>query len=125
MATTSPIDIKALATIAFLVDRHETWSVITYADLAKKLGHVPRGLSPILDRVGAWCFSIHKQSLAMLVIGANGEPSEGMFRAFRGDPDPVTRGNYELRRLQLWREDWSEIALPTPDEIATAYAAVH
>jgi hypothetical protein len=125
MATTSPLDTKALATIALLMDRRETWSVITYGDLAKKLRHAQQGLTQILDRVGAWCFSMRKESLAMLVIGASGEPSDGMFRAIPSDPNPVTRKNYELRRLQLWRENWSDVSLPTPDEIATAYAEAH
>jgi hypothetical protein len=119
----SPLDTKALATIALPSDRREKWSVITYGDLAAKLGHARQGLAGILDRVGAWCFSIHKQSLAMLVIAETGDPNEGMFRAFRGELDPVTRENYEQRRVQLWREDWSDVALPTPQAIAAAYAA--
>jgi len=119
----SPLDSKALATIALLLDRRETWSVITYGDLAKKLGHAPQGLAAILDRVGAWCLSIQKQSPAMLVIAESGEPNDGMYRALRGESDPVTRENYERRRVQLWREDWSDAALPTPEAIAAAYEA--
>lgn len=117
----SPLDPKALATIAFLMDRRQAWSVITYGDLAKRLDHAPQGLGPILDRVGAWCFSIKKQSLAMLVISEQGEPNEGMYRHFRGDTDPVTKDNYESRRVQLWREDWSGVALPAVEEIDRAY----
>jgi hypothetical protein len=117
----SPLDTKALATIALLWDRKDNWSVITYGDLAKRLGHAQQGLSEILNRVGAWCHSVHKQSLAMLVIGAHGEPHGGMFVPFRGDDDPVTKENYERRRVQLWREDWSDVKLPTPEEIASAY----
>ena len=117
----SPLDMKALATIAFLMDRRENWSVITYGDLAKRLGHAQQGLGGILDRVGAWCFSINKQSLAMLVISEQGEPNEGMYRHFKGDTDPVTKESYERRRVQLWREDWSNVVLPTVEEIAASY----
>jgi hypothetical protein len=125
MADVSPLDGKSLVAIALLSDRRETWSVISYSDLADKIGHVQLGMGPILDRVGAWCYNIGKQSLAMLVIGANGEPSEGMFRAFRGDYDPVTHENYESRRLRLWREDRSDVKLPTlPEDITRAYATV-
>ena len=120
----SPLDSKALATIALLWDRKESWSVITYGDLAKRLGHAPQGLAGILDRVGAWCVSVHKQSLAMLVIGTGGEPHEGMYRPFPGQTNTVTKENYESRRVHLWREDWSDVKLPTPEEIAVAYRAV-
>jgi hypothetical protein len=65
----SPLDYKALAAITLLWSRKDTWSVITYGDLAKRLGHAQQGLAEILNRVGAWCHSVHKQSLAMLVIG--------------------------------------------------------
>jgi len=118
----SPLDTKALATVALLFDRRNTWSVITYGDLAKRLNHAPHGLTEILNRVGAWCLSIHKQSLAMLVIGAEGQPHGGMFIPLRGDDDPVTKENYEHRRVSLWREDWSDVTFPTPEEIASAYA---
>jgi bisphosphoglycerate-dependent phosphoglycerate mutase len=118
---TSSLDTKALATIAFLMDRRETWSIITCGDLAKRLNHARHGLTGILDRVGTWCFSIHKQSLAVLVISEQGEPNEGMYNSFKGETGPVTKENYERRRVQLWREDWSEVAVPTPEEIAVAY----
>ncbi len=118
---TSPLDTKALATIAFLTGRRETWSVVTYGDLAKRLGHAQQGLGGILDRVGAWCRSIKKQSLAMLVISEQGEPNEGMYHPFKDDLEPVTRENYERRRVQLWREDWSDVTLPTVEQIADAY----
>jgi hypothetical protein len=117
----SPLDTKALATIAFLMDRRETWSVITDGDLARRLGHAQQGLGGILDRVGAWCRSINMQSLAMLVIGEHGDPNEGMYHHFKDDPEPVTKENYERRRVRLWREDWSGVALPTVEQIADAY----
>ncbi|HEY5046796.1 MAG TPA: hypothetical protein VII49_02095 [Rhizomicrobium sp.] len=117
----SPLDTKALATVAFLMDRRESWSVITYRDLAKRLGHPQYGLGDILDRVGAWCRSVNKQSLAMLVIGEHGDPNEGMYHHFKGDADPVTKENYERRRVGLWRENWSDAVLPTVEQIADAY----
>ena len=98
----SPLDTKALAAIALLWGRKDTWSVITYGDLAARLGHAQQGLGEILNRVGAWCGSINKQSLAMLVIGAEGNPHSGMFSPFRGEDDPVTKENYERRRVDLW-----------------------
>jgi len=118
----SPLDFKALAAIALLWDRKEDWAVITYGDLAKKLGHAQQGLSDILNRVGAWCYSVERQSLAMLVISVEGEPNEGMFRAFPGDTNPVTHKNYERRRVELWKEDWSDVALPTQEDVAAAYS---
>jgi len=116
----SPLDVKALATIAILMNRRETWSVITYGDLAERLGHVPQGLSAILDRVGAWCRSIGKQSLPMLVIDEEGRPRQGMFV---GDSNTVTPENYDQRRVRFWRENWDGARLPTLEEIAAAYAA--
>jgi hypothetical protein len=122
----SPLDIKALGTIAILMDRRETWSVITYGDLADRLAHVPQGLSQILDRVGAWCRSIGKQELPMLVIDEEGKPRQGMYEHPPGaGGDPVTPQTYDQRRVRLWREDWTGVTLPTLEQIATAYAAEH
>jgi hypothetical protein len=112
----SPLDEKALGAIAILMDRRGMWSVITYGDLAARLGHVPHGLGPILHRVHVWCGSVGKLSLAMLAINEEGRPSEGMFDG--DDADPITPQNYEQRRVKLWREDWRDIRLPTLDEIA-------
>ncbi len=57
----------------------------------------------------------------MLVIGVEGNPHSGMFSPFRGEDDPVTKENYERRRVQLWRENWSDVKLPALEEIASAY----
>jgi len=122
----SPLDVKALATIAILMDRRGTWSVITYGDLAERLGHVPQGLSQILDRVGSWCRSVGKESLAMLVIDEEGKPRRGMYEYPPGSSaEAVTPETYDQRRVKLWREDWSGIHIPTLEQIADAYAAQH
>jgi hypothetical protein len=121
----SPLDIKALATIAILMNRRETWSVITYGDLAERLGHVPQGLSQILDRVGSWCRSVGKEELAMLVISEDGKPRPGMYDYPPGASHPVTPEIYDQRRVRLWREDWTGIHIPTLEQIAAAYAAEH
>ena len=46
----SPLDTKALAAIALLWDRKDSWSVITYGDLAARLDHAPQGLGGIQSR---------------------------------------------------------------------------
>jgi hypothetical protein len=64
---TDKTSMKALATIAILMGRRETWSLITYGDLAERLDHPPYALNDILECrrrlvsfarqafVGAWC----------------------------------------------------------------------
>lgn len=120
----SPLDAKALAAIAILMNRRETWSVITYGDLADRLGHARYGLGQILDRVGSWCRSIDKESLAMLVIDEEGKPREGMYDHPPGDSGPpVTRQTIDQRRVRLWRQDWTAVAVPTLEQIDAAYRA--
>ena len=119
----SPLDAKALATIAILMDRRDRWAVITYGDLGKRLDHPVFGLGQILDRVGRWCGSIRKRSLALLVIDEEeGKPRYGMFGGFPGEVEPVTPETYDQLRTRLWRENWDGITLPTLDQIAEAYA---
>lgn len=118
----SPLDIKALATIAILMNRRTTWSVITYGDLGDLLDHPPYGLGQILDRVGRWCRSINKRSLALLVIDEEGKPRDGMF-GLPGHIEPITPETYEQQRVRLWREDWKGVAVPTLEQIADAYTA--
>jgi hypothetical protein len=88
----STLDVKALATIAILMNRRETWSVITYGDLGKRIGHPPYALNDILDRVGSWCRSIGKQELPMLVIDEEGKPRRGMYAYPPGASDPIITG---------------------------------
>jgi hypothetical protein len=123
---TSPLDGKALVAIAVLMGLQATWSVITYGELAKRIGHPQYALSDILDRVTAWCRKVKRQSLALLVISAEGEPNEGIFRPLPGDSHSITPENYLKRRVDLWSEDWSDVVLPTAaDEIATIYAQAY
>jgi len=118
----SPLDGKALAAIALLADRRENWAVITYGNLAKKVGHPAHFMGDVLDRVGAWCYSKEKQSLALLVISDDGKPSDGLFKDIFHISDPVTRENYEQKRLQLWTEPWLDVVLPTTlEEIDEAF----
>jgi alkylated DNA nucleotide flippase Atl1 len=121
----SPLDGKALISIGFLAARRDTWSVITYGQLGKRIGQPQRFIGDVLDRVGAWCYAQERRSLALLVINEDGEPSDGMFKKFRGQADPVTRENYERQRAELWQENWSEVELPSdPEEIAAAWERV-
>jgi hypothetical protein len=107
---------KALAAIAILMGRRETWSLITYRDLADRLGHAPQGLAEILNAVGAWCRSLDKLSLVLTVVRENGEPAEGIYK-FETTPE-----NYLERRIQLYRDDtWKGVALPTLAQITEAY----
>jgi hypothetical protein len=124
MVAVSPLDSKALVAIAFLAGRREAWSVTTYGDLARRIGHAPQGLGDVLNRVGAWCYTKGKRSLALLVIReSDGKPSEGLFQTWY--PDAATQDNYEKQRLELWQQSWSEVVLPTnPEEIANAYHEV-
>lgn len=112
----SPLDEKALGAMAILMNRRSTWSMITYGDLAARLGHVAQGMGPILHRVHVWCNRIGKLSLAMLVIAEEGQPRPGMFEG--DDADPITPQNIDQRRVRLWREDWSGVRLPSIDEIS-------
>lgn len=121
----SPLDVKAHATIAVLMNRRQTWSVITYGDLGKLLGHPPYALGDILDRVGSWCRSIGKQGLPMLVIDEEGKPRQGMYDYPPNASEPVTPETYDQRRVRLWREDWAGVQIPTLEQIAAAYAAEH
>jgi hypothetical protein len=73
-------------------------------------------LGPVLHRVHEWCKSINRSSLAMLVIDEEGQPRAGMFDG--DDADPITPQNYDQRRVRLWREDWSDVRLPTLKQIA-------
>ena len=67
MATISADNlIKAHAAIAILMGRRETWSLITYGDLGKRINHDPYLLTHILNAVGAWC-----QSRGKAVIGTD------------------------------------------------------
>jgi hypothetical protein len=117
----SPLDGKALISIGLLAARRDTWSVITYGQLGKRIGHPHHLIGDVLDHVGAWCYAQERHSLALLVINDDGKPSAGMFKKFRGQADPVTPENYEKQRVQLWQEDWSEVELPSsPEEIAAA-----
>ena len=114
---TDKTSMKALATIAILMGRRETWSLITYGDLAKRLDHPPYALNDILDAVGAWCRSVDKLSLVLIVVGEDGEPAEGLYK-FGTTPE-----NYLARRIQLYRDctSWKSVALPTLEQIAEAY----
>jgi hypothetical protein len=114
---TDKTSMKALATIAILMGRRETWSLITYGDLAERLDHPPYALNDILDAVGAWCRSLDKLSLVLTVVGENGEPAaEGLYKF------GTTPGNYLARRIQLYRDSaWKSVALPTLEQIAEAY----
>jgi hypothetical protein len=67
MVSSSPLDSKALVTITILAGKREAWSVITYGDLAKQIGHPAHLLGDVLDRVGAWCYKNGKRSLPLLV----------------------------------------------------------
>ena len=119
----SPLDVKALATIAILMNRRETWSVITYGDLGRPLGQPPYGLGDILDRVGCWCRSVGKEELAMLVIDEERKPRQGMYNYPVGATDRSRQKPYDKRRVRLWRESWDGVRIPTLEQIANAYAA--
>jgi hypothetical protein len=99
---TEKITMKALAAIVILLGRRETWSFITYGELADRLGHAPYGLNDILNAVGAWCRSLDKLSLVLTVVGEEGEPAEGLYK-FETTPE-----NYLKRRIQLYRGRYLE-----------------
>jgi hypothetical protein len=117
-----PSDVKALATIAILMDRRDTWSVITYNDLGKRIDHPPFRFDNILDRVAFWCHSKGLDYLTLLVITEkDGNPARGMYANYL--PNPVTPETYPKRRVDLWRDaKWSDVKLPTIEEITIAYA---
>jgi hypothetical protein len=112
---------KALAAIAILMGRRETWSLITYGDLGKRINHNQHHLEHILNAVGAWCRSLGKKSLVMVLVTEKGEPGEGMFSRW----SETTRENYLELRIQLYRDDsWKGVAIPTLKEIEEAYNKV-
>jgi hypothetical protein len=110
--------IKAHAAIAILMGRRETWSLITYGDLGKRINHDPYLLTHILNAVGAWCRSRGKLSLVLTLVTEKGEPGDGMFPP----RSKATRENYLERRIRLYRDDsWKSEPLPTLEQIAEAY----
>jgi hypothetical protein len=110
---------KVLAAIAILMGRRETWSLITYGDLGKRINRDPHLLSHILNAVGAWCRSLDgKLSSVLVIVTEKGEPGDGMFPPW----SKTSRGEYLEHRIQLYRDDSRKSeALPTPKEIEKAY----
>lgn len=124
MAEVLPSDLKAARVIPLLYVERKHRAHMTYGELGRLINHNPLYLGNILDRVGAWCRVNGKSSLAMLVVDDDGRPRPGMYRNFPDDADPVTSENYEERHARLLDEDWSDIVLPTGEDIADAYAEV-
>src|SRR5262249_44848841 len=92
---------KALAAIAILMGRRETWSLITYGDLGKRLDNDWHNLDHILTAVGAWCRSLGKLSLVLIIVTEKGAPGDGMFPPW----SQSTRENYLENRIRLYRDD--------------------
>jgi hypothetical protein len=119
----STLDAAVLATIAVLAERRGEGKSITYGALGNLIGRHHRTLTPILNRVGAWCYSIGKQSLAILVVSKSDRlPGRGFFEPGPGELDPITRKSYHARRRKLCAEDWSHVKIPpTARDVAQAF----
>jgi hypothetical protein len=119
----STLDGAVLAAIAILVERRREGTNITYGALGTLIGRHHRTLTPILNRVGAWCYSIGKGSLAMLVVSkSDGLPGWGFFEPAPGELHPITRKTYRTRRRKLCAEDWSRVKIPpSANEVAQAF----
>jgi len=117
------LDAAVLAAITILAERRREGKNITYGALGALIGRHHRTLTPVLNRVGAWCYSIGKGSLAMLVVSkSDGLPGWGFFEPGLGELNPITRKSYRSRRRKLCAEDWSRVKIP-PDaqEVARAF----
>jgi hypothetical protein len=109
----STLDAAVLAAITILAERRREGQNITYGALGRLIGRHHRTLTPILNRVGAWCYSIGKGSLAMLVVSqSDGLPGWGFFEQGHGEWNPITRKSYHARRRELCAEDWSQVKIP-------------
>jgi hypothetical protein len=119
----STLDHAVLEAIAILVERRREGSSITYGALGTLIGRHHRTLTPILNRVGAWCYSIGKGSLPMLVVNkSEGLPGWGFFERAPGERNPITRKTYRTRRRKLCAEDWSRVKIPpSAHEVAQAF----
>ena len=119
----STLDAAVVAAIAILAERRREGKNITYGALATLIGRHHRTLTPILNRIGAWCYSIGKGSLAMLVVNkSDGLPGWGFFEQAPGELDPITRKSYPSRRRKLCAEDWSRVKIPpSAHEVAQAF----
>ncbi len=119
----STLDGAVLAAIAILAERRREGKNITYGALGTLIGRHHRTLTPILNRVGAWCYSIGKGSLAMLVVSkSDGLPGWGFFERGPGERNPITRKTYHARRRKLCAEDWSRVKIPpSAQEVAQAF----
>jgi hypothetical protein len=109
----STLDGAVLAAIVILAERRREGKNITYGALGALIGRHHRTLTPILNRVGAWCYSIGKGPLAMLVVSkSDGLPGWGFFERGPGELNPITRKTYHARRRKLCAEDWSRVKIP-------------
>src|SRR5215469_5115733 len=117
------LDAAVLAAIAILAERRREGMNITYGALGTLIGRHHRTLTPILDRVGAWCYSIGKESLAILVVSkSDGLPGWGFFEQGPGELNPITRKSYHSRRRKLCAEDWSQVKIPpSARDVAQAF----
>ena len=117
------LDAAVLATITVLAERRGEGKSITYGALGNLIGRHHRTLTPILSRVGAWCYSIGKQSLAILVVSKSDRlPGRGFFEQGPGELDPITRKSYHSRRRKLCAEDWSHVKIPpSARDVAQAF----
>jgi hypothetical protein len=122
-STVSTLDGAVLAAITILAERRRERKSITYGALGTLIGRHHRTLTPILNRVGAWCYSIGKESLAMLVVSkSDGLPGWGFFEQGPGELNPITRKSYHSRRRKLCAEDWSQVKIPPSSrEVAQAF----
>jgi hypothetical protein len=118
------LDAAVLAAIIVLAERRSEGKNITYGALGALIGRHHRTLTPILNRVGAWCYSIGKESLAILVVSkSDGLPGWGFFEHGPGELNPITRKSYHARRRKLCAEDWSQVKIPpSAREVAQAFA---
>jgi hypothetical protein len=119
----STLDGAVLAAIDILAERRREGKNITYGALGTLIERHHRTLTPILNRVGAWCYSIGKGSLAMLVVSkSDGLPGWGFFEHGPGERNPITRKTYHIRRRKLCAEDWSRVKIPpSVQEVAQAF----
>jgi len=119
----STLDDAVLAAIVILAERRREGKNITYGALGTLIGRHHRTLTPILNRVGAWCYSIGKGPLAMLVVSkSDGLPGWGFFERGPGERNPITRKSYPSRRRNLCAEDWSRVKIPpSAHEVAQAF----
>ena len=122
-STESTLDAAVLDAITILAERRREGKSITYGALGTLIGRHHRTLTPILNRVGAWCYSIGKGSLAMLVVSkSDGLPGWGFFERGPGELNPITRKSYRARRRKLCAEDWSQVKIPpSARDVAQAF----